>query len=70
MTTNVLNYFEQAPSGNGAPTDNILHLEGTVVGKSGSQFPFVADATDLPTAIALVNALKAGAIDTGFMAPS
>lgn len=64
---NVLNVFQQ-PS-DAAKKDNVLRLGGTVVGKAGTQAANVADATDLATAITLVNALKAIAIDTGQMAP-
>ena len=65
---NVLNAFLQPNSS--APKDNVLRLQGTVTGKNGTQAANVADATDLATAITLVNALKAIAIDTGTMAPN
>lgn len=64
---NVDNKFEQPVGGS---TDNPLVLGGTVKGADGNQAAFVADATDLATAITLVNALKASAINTGQMAAS
>ena len=63
---NVDNHFQQPVGGS---TDNVLTLGGTVVGKNGTQAANVPDASDLATAITLVNALKAIAIDTGTMAP-
>lgn len=68
---NVKNFFEQAPgTSTGGTTDNALNLGGTVKQADGTQGAFVVDATDLASAITLVNALKAIAINTGFMAPS
>ena len=66
---NVLNFFEQ-PATPGTPGDNPLHLGGTVIGASGTQAAFVADATDLTTTTALANTLKAILIDNGMMASS
>lgn len=63
---NVDNYFEQPNGG----SDNTLVLSGTVVGRNGTQAANVANASDLATAITLVNALKAIAIDIGAMAPN
>lgn len=70
MSNNVKNFFEHPVNSSDNVGDNILHLGGTVVGQAGTQAAFVANATDLATAITLANALKAIAIDTGFMAPS
>ena len=68
---NVKNFFEQTPgSSTGGTSDNVLHLEGTVVGKAGTQAAFVTDGVDAATTQTLANALKAIMIDTGLMAPS
>lgn len=64
---NVLNRFQQPTDAN--KQDNILRLGGTTVGRNGTQAANVANATDLATAQALANALKAIAIDLGMMAP-
>ena len=65
--SNVLNSFEQPIDSDSQ--DNILNLKGTVTGRNDSQAANVPDATDLASAITLVNALKAISIDLGMMAP-
>ena len=63
----MLNQFKQPVDA--AKRDNVLSLAGTVVGQNDTQASNVADASDLATAITLVNAIKDIMIDLGMMAP-